>query len=101
MNENKTQVEELQKQILSGRKVLMSLENGEKMHVSIRYNNMDTDGTTPWRVVVNDVEYLTSDVKINIFTTTESVDIPDVGKKYRIGCMANKVIFENNIATID
>ena len=90
---------EIQEYILEGRQVLIKKE-GEKTHVSIRYNNMDTDGTKKWRLLLNGNEFLASEIFINIPTRTESIEIKGVGIKHHIACLANQIEFKNNIARI-
>jgi hypothetical protein len=54
-----------------------------------------------WRVIVDGIEYLTSEVKIEISCKTESEFYEDLGGyKHHIVTEANKVEFYNNIATI-
>jgi hypothetical protein len=94
-----TSKETIQKYILEGRKVVIKKEN-EKSFVRIRYNNMDTDGSEKWRVIVNGNEFHTSEIIINCPTRTLTEKFEDVGIKHHIVCNAIEILFEKNIATI-
>ena len=89
----------IQEYISEGREVLIKKE-GEKTHVSIRYNNMDTDGTKKWRLLLNGNEFLATEIFLNISTRTESIEIEGVGIKHHISCLANQIEFKNSIARI-
>ena len=96
--ETKTQT--IQRNILEGRKV--ALVSSEKLTtlVRIRYNNTDTDGTQKWRVIIDDEEFFTSEIKISIPTRTLTETFEGIGEKHHFGCDSKVVIFENNIANI-
>jgi len=96
--ETKNQI--IQRNILEGRKV--ALISSEKLTslVRIRYNNNDTDGTQKWRVIIDDQEFQTSEIKISIPTRTLTETFEGIGEKHHIVCDATGVIFENNKATI-
>lgn len=105
MEENKkqkkeTKVQTIQRQILDGRKV--ALVSSEKITtlVRIRYNNTDTDGTKKWRIIIDEEEYHTSEIKISCPTRTLTETLEEIGEKHHIVCDATGIIFENNIATI-
>ena len=91
---------QIQEYISEGRQVLIKKE-GEKTHVSIRYNNMDTDGSKKWRLLLNGNEFLASEIFINIPTRTESIEIEGVGIKHHIGCLANQIEFKETKAHIN
>jgi hypothetical protein len=61
----------IQKFIVEGREVVMKKEN-ETSFVRIRVNNMDTDGTEKWRIIINGNEFHTSEIIINCPTRTFS-----------------------------
>jgi hypothetical protein len=96
--ENKTQT--IQRNILEGRKV--ALVSSEKLTtlVRIRYNNTDTDGTQKWRVIIDNQEFHTSEIKISCPTRTLTETFEGIGEKHHIVCDSTGVVFENNIATI-
>lgn len=96
--ENKTQI--IQKNILEGRKV--AIINSEKLStlVRVRYNNSDTDGTQKWRVIIDNQEFHTSEIKISCPTRTLTETFEEIGEKHHIVCDAKGVIFENNVANI-
>jgi hypothetical protein len=90
----------IQKFIVEGREVVMKKEN-ETSFVRIRMNNMDTDGTEKWRIIINGNEFHTSEIIINCPTRTFSEKFEDVGVKHHIVCDAKEIIFKNNIATVN
>ena len=96
--ESKTQT--IQRNILEGRKV--ALVSSEKLTtlVRIRYNNTDTDGTQKWRVIIDDEEFFTSEIKISIPTRTLTETFEGIGEKHHFVCDSKVVIFENNVANI-
>jgi len=100
MMEKETKVQAIQRQILDGRKV--ALVSSEKLTtlVRIRYNNNDTDGTQKWRIIIDDQEFQTSEIKISIPTRTLTETFEGIGKKHHFVCDSTGIIFENNIATI-
>ena len=95
-----TQVETIQRNIVEGREVVIKKEN-ETVFVRVRFNNMDTDGSGKWRVIVNGNEFHTSEILINCPTRTLTEKFEDVGIKHHVVCDAKEVIFKNNIATIN
>ena len=98
MATNSTQ-ETIQKQILEGRKVVIKKEN-ETCFVRIRYNNMDTDGTERWRILINGNQFHCNEIIVNIKSWTLTEKFEDVGIKHHIVCEAKEVIFEKNICNI-
>ena len=90
----------IQKFIVEGREVVMKKEN-ETSFVRIRFNNMDTDGTEKWRIIINGNEFHTSEIIINCPTRTFTEKFEDVGVKHHVVCDAKEIIFKNNIATIN
>ena len=95
-----TTTEILQNQILEGRKTLLKKEFG-KQKIQIRFNNKDLDGTTKWRVIVDDIEFYTSEIRILIESRTQSEFFADLQEvKHHIIVDATQVEFNNNIAYI-
>jgi hypothetical protein len=90
----------IQTNILEGRKVALISSEKITSLVRIRYNNNDTDGTQKWRVIIDDQEFQTSEIKISIPTRTLTETFEGIGEKHHIVCDATGVIFENNKATI-
>ena len=90
----------IQKFIVEGREVVMKKEN-ETSFVRIRFNNMDTDGTEKWRIIINGNEFHTSEIIINCPTRTFTEKFEDVGIKHHVVCDAKEIIFKNNIATVN
>ena len=95
-----TQTEIIQANIREGRQVVMKKEN-ETLFIRIMFNNMDTDGSEKWRLLVNGNEFHTSEIIINCSTRTLTENFIDVGIKHHIVCEAKEVIFKDNIATIN
>ena len=95
-----TQTEIIQKNIKEGRQVVMKKEN-ESLFVRMRFNNMDTDGSEKWRILVNGNEFHTSEIIINCPTRTLTEKFEDVGIKHHIVCDAREVVFKDNVATIN
>lgn len=90
----------IQKNITEGRMVVMKKE-GATSFVRIRYNNMDTDGSERWRVIINGNEFQTREIIINCPTRTLTEKFEDVGIKHHIVCDANEIVFKDNVATIN
>jgi hypothetical protein len=95
-----TQTEIIQQNIKEGRLVVMRKED-ETLFVRIRFNNMDTDGSEKWRLIVNGNEFHTSEIIINCPTKTFSEKFEEIGVKHHIVCDAKDITFKNNIATIN
>jgi hypothetical protein len=95
-----TQTEIIQENIKEGRLVVMRKED-ETLFVRIRFNNMDTDGSEKWRLIVNGNEFHTSEIIINCPTKTFSEKFEEIGVKHHIVCDAKDITFKNNIATIN
>ena len=95
-----THSEIIQQNIKEGRQVVMKKET-ESLFVRIRFNNMDTDGSEKWRLIVNGNEFHTSEILINCPTRTLSEKFVDVGIKHHVVCDAKEIIFKDNIATIN
>jgi hypothetical protein len=93
-------LDNIQKFIIEGREVVIKKEN-ETSFVRIRFNNMDTDGSEKWRVLINGNELHTSEIIINCPTRTFSEKFEDVGIKHHVVCDAKEIIFKNNIAHIN
>jgi len=98
--EKETKVQAIQSRILCGSKVLLkSVENPTTL-VRVRYNNNDTDGTKKWRVIIQEEEYHTSEIKISCPTRTLTETFEGIGEKHHLVCDATGIVFENNVATI-
>ena len=95
-----TQTEIIQANIKEGRKVIMKKED-ETLFVRVRFNNMDTDGSEKWRLLVNGNEFYTSEITINCPTRTLTENFVDLGIKHHIVCDAKEIIFKDNVATIN
>ena len=98
--EKQTQTQIIQENIKEGRQVVMKKEH-EVLFVRIRFNNMDTDGSEKWRILVNGNEFHTSEIIINCPTRTLTENFVDVGIKHHVVCDAREVVFKDNVATIN
>ena len=97
---NETKVQAIQRQILDGRKVVIISNEKTLTLVKIINNNIDTDGSKKWLIIINKEEYYTSEIKINCFSSTFSEKLDNFTEKNSIVCEAKEIIFENNVATI-
>jgi hypothetical protein len=62
------------------------------MEVKIRYNtNAKSDDKLHWRVIINGVEHLASNVIINCMTRTTKDYIEGVGDKWHISCNPTQI----------
>ena len=90
----------LQESISKGNHVVIQKENA-KSFVQIRFNNKDIDGTKKWRVIIDSVEYLVSEIEILTHSRTQSDFFEDLQEyKHHIVVDAQKIVFNNNISTI-
>jgi hypothetical protein len=95
-----TKKDNLQKFILEGRKVLVKKTSG-KQKIQIRFNNNDIDGTKKWRVIVDGIEFYTSEIIILIESRTETEFFEDLLEyKHHIVVESNQVEFQDNKAYI-
>lgn len=65
-------------------------------NVSIRYNTKATEeDTLHWRVLIDGVEHLASEVEVNtkLWTTKDWID--GVGYKYHITCESDSIIWND------
>ena len=66
--------------------------------IQIRYNTNCTDNINYWRILINGVEYICSDIEILIPVSTTRDNVFDPQRntmvdKHHISCMANEVIW--------
>jgi len=66
--------------------------------IKIRFNTKDTDGSFPWRVFIDDKEFLASDIEIKGTAIGEKSIENDV-VKWNIVCIGT-VVWDNNKITI-
>jgi hypothetical protein len=64
--------------------------------IKVRYNNNCTDDKMYWRLIIDGVEFLASDIKINVPTETTRDNVFDPQRnemvsKHHISCKANNV----------
>ena len=91
----------IQEHISEGRKILMTKPKG-KYKVQIRFNHWDVDGTKKWRVILDGVEFLVSEIEISIKSKTESEYIEELeGFRHHIVANSNNIVFEKQIAYIN
>ncbi len=65
------------------------------MHtIKIRYNTECADNLLHWRVIIDGVEYLASDVEIDVPTHTTR-DFVEAGvEKFHISCNCKKIVWQ-------
>lgn len=100
IKKTETKTETIQRNILEGRKVQLVSSDELSTLVRIRYNNNDTDGTKKWRVIIDNQEFHTSEIKISCPTRTLTEAFEEIGEKHHIVCDSTSVVFENNVANI-
>jgi hypothetical protein len=66
--------------------------------IKIRFNTKDTDGSFPWRIFIDDKEFLASDIEIKGTAVGEKSIENDV-VKWNIVCIGT-VVWDNNKITI-
>jgi len=92
--------ETLQNSILEGRKIILKKEN-KTQKIQIRFNHLDVDGTRKWRVIVDGIEYQTSEINILTHSRTESEFFEDLKEyKHHIVVDSQRVEFNDNEAVI-
>lgn len=92
--------EQIQAHIDQGRKILIK-EEKKKTEVRIRFNNLALSDNHKWRVILNGNEFFCKDVIIKIPCKTLALKVEPLQEiKYFIGCDADEIIFENNIAIV-
>ena len=101
LKKSSTTATNLQDLILEGRKILMKKPEGTYF-VQIRFNFNDIDGTRKWRVILDEVEFQVSEIKLSTPCKTESEFYEDLGGyKHHIIAEAKEVVFEKLIAYIN
>jgi hypothetical protein len=70
--------------------------------VNIRYNtNAKENDTLHWRVLIDGVEHLASEVEVNTKLYTTKDWIEGVGYKYHITCHSNNIIWDGEKCIIN
>ena len=70
--------------------------------VSIRYNTKATEeDTLHWRVLIDGVEYLASEVEVNAQLRTTKDWIEGVGWKWHISCESDTIIWNDTKCIIN
>ena len=70
--------------------------------VNIRYNTKATEtDILHWRVLINEVEYLASEVEVNVKLRTTKDWIEGVGYKWHITCESDTIIWEGSKCIIN
>lgn len=70
------------------------------MTIKIRYNTAVSDDFLFWRVIIDGVEHLASDIKVNVpcYGTKDYID--GVGYKHHITCESNDVVFNDDKSVV-
>lgn len=63
-------------------------------NVKVRYNTTVSDDHLYWRVLINGVEHLASEVIFEVPTYTTKDEIEGVGTKHHISCYAEEIIWD-------
>jgi len=71
--------------------------------IKIRYNTAVNDNFLYWRVLINGVENLASDIKINVPSYSTKDFIENVGMKHHITCESDDIVWdeETKVVTIN
>jgi hypothetical protein len=74
-----------------------------KSKIQIRYNTDVNDDFLYWRVLVDGVENLASDIKINVPSYSTKDFIEGVGMKHHVSCESDNIVWdeENKSVTIN
>jgi hypothetical protein len=74
--------------------------------IKIRYNTNCTDNHLYWRVLINGVEHLASNVITNVptYTTKDFVFDPTKNQmvdKHHLSCQANEIVWKGDVVIIN
>jgi hypothetical protein len=73
----------------------------KKHKIKLRYNTECKDNRLYWRVLIDGVEHLAENVKINIPTSTTGDYLADKGlTKHHISCESDNLVWEGDVLTI-
>lgn len=65
-----------------------------KQTVKIRFNTKcDENSDLKWRVLIDGIEFLASEVTLNTHSSTTKDKIEGLGEKWHITCKASKVVW--------
>jgi len=75
-------------------------------NIKIRYNTLSDGYTDLWRVIVDNVEYLTNSIIINVPSFTSKDEVFDLLRgetvvKYHISCKSSNVLITKEVIKID
>ena len=75
-------------------------------NIKIRYNTLSDGHTDLWRVIVDNVEYLTNSIIINVPSFTSKDEVFDLLRgetvvKYHISCKSSNVLITKEVIKID
>lgn len=70
------------------------------MDIKLRYNTTCTDNKLYWRVLINGIEHLASDVKIHVPVQTTQDVIEGVGLKHHISCKGENLVWNESELSI-
>ena len=68
--------------------------------VKIRYNTDVNDSFLYWRVLIDGVENLASDIKINVPSYTTKDFIEGVGMKHHITCESDNIVWNEETKSV-
>jgi len=69
-------------------------------NVKIRYNTAVDDDFLYWRVLIDGIEHLASDIVIEVPTYSTKDEIEGVGIKHHISCEAEEIIWDEEIKKV-
>lgn len=65
-----------------------------KKSVKIRFNTQCEEGSDlRWRVLIDGIEHLASEVNINTHSSTTNDKIEGVGEKWHVSCKSDKIVW--------
>ena len=75
-------------------------------NIKIRYNTLSDGVNDLWRVIIDNVEYLTNAIAINVPSFTSKDEVFDLLRgetviKYHISCKSNNVLITKELIKID
>ncbi len=69
--------------------------------VKIRFNNQHNDTPLIWRVIIDDVEYLASEILINTPSFTSVDTLPDGAVKHHVSAAYERLIWNDDRLTVE
>lgn len=67
-----------------------------KKEIKIRYNHDAGASNLKWRILIDGIEHLASDIEVLVPSTTTKDIIEGVGEKYHITCRPDKIVWDGD-----